>query len=427
MITLISFASCEKSDNTEDSMSTMEETANQDDNDHDLSTVADYKLIYESNGDGTCNVVGIWMSPDSKNATVNIPALSPDGERVISCNISCQPIPRLIPKDVFESEISAKLWEAVESGAITEFDCKKIMAYFTFVDGENTNGDQEFIDKIHAEYPITKDAPFYVFCDDASPREIEVLTNNFSKHTAFFEASSYLESARLSNNGENIYPFCMFDAITKIILENGIQTVESLSNHRKATDIVLPESISRIGGGGFCFCSSLKNINIPSNISAIYGAAFTGCDTLVETENGISYVNNWAIAYDGVTENVIIRANTYGFANGLFSNKSKLKSVEMPDSLKIICEGAFTYCRNLTTVVIGNQVTTIGNCVFMKCENLTRVEIPKSVTSIGASVFSGCSNLTDISYSGSEDEWNAVEKPDQWDFGMADYTITFLG
>ena len=51
----------------------------------------------------------------------------------------------------------------------------------------------------------------------------------------------------------------------------------------------------------------------------------------------------------------------------------------------MIGEGAFMYCKSLTSVTIGNNVTTIG---------------------VGA--FSGCASLETVYYGGSEEQWNAI-------------------
>ena len=58
-----------------------------------------------------------------------------------------------------------------------------------------------------------------------------------------------------------------------------------------------------------------------------------------------------------------------------------------------IGERAFSYCSNLTSVVIGDSVTTIGDCAFFSCENLTSVVIGDSVTTIGEGAFYDCTNL----------------------------------
>ena len=61
-----------------------------------------------------------------------------------------------------------------------------------------------------------------------------------------------------------------------------------------------------------------------------------------------------------------------------------------------ISGGAFTNCTDLTSIIIGNNVTTIGGSAFFGCSSLTSITIPNSVTSIGGYAFEGCNALTSI-------------------------------
>ena len=58
--------------------------------------------------------------------------------------------------------------------------------------------------------------------------------------------------------------------------------------------------------------------------------------------------------------------------------------------------GAFSYCRSLTSVTIGDGVTSIGAGAFADCTGLTSVTIPDGVTSIDILAFRNCSGLTYI-------------------------------
>ena len=76
-----------------------------------------------------------------------------------------------------------------------------------------------------------------------------------------------------------------------------------------------------------------------------------------------------------------------------FSFCSNLTSVVIPDSVTSIGKRAFSFCYNLTSVVIPDSVTSIGDYAFEGCSSLTSVVIPNSVTSIGWGAFSDCSSL----------------------------------
>jgi len=87
-----------------------------------------------------------------------------------------------------------------------------------------------------------------------------------------------------------------------------------------------------------------------------------------------------------------------------FSYCDNLTEVIIPATVTSIGEKAFSYCDNLTEVTISNSVTsisnselTIGSWAFQNCKSLKEVSIGDSVTSIGNNAFEGCSGLTDVS------------------------------
>ena len=52
-----------------------------------------------------------------------------------------------------------------------------------------------------------------------------------------------------------------------------------------------------------------------------------------------------------------------------------------------------------------------GTWGFYECPNLTEVEIPHTVTLIRLpEMIEGCTNLTTIIFTGTEEQWNAIDK-----------------
>ena len=81
----------------------------------------------------------------------------------------------------------------------------------------------------------------------------------------------------------------------------------------------------------------------------------------------------------------------------------------VPSSVTSIGGGAFRNCSSLTSVTIPESVTSIGYGAFSGCSSLTSVTIPESVTYIDWYAFDECSNLKDVYYSGTKEQWGAID------------------
>lgn len=70
-----------------------------------------------------------------------------------------------------------------------------------------------------------------------------------------------------------------------------------------------------------------------------------------------------------------------------------LKNVELPNSLVIIGEFAFSECKRLKTLELPPNVRRIGKGAFQSCSRLQMLRIPDGVTEIEANTFSFCQGL----------------------------------
>jgi len=86
-----------------------------------------------------------------------------------------------------------------------------------------------------------------------------------------------------------------------------------------------------------------------------------------------------------------------------------LTTVNIPDNLVSIGEGAFYTCESLTSIIIPNGVTKIAKNTFFKCYALKTVVVPQSVTVIDFYAFEFCHKLTNVYYGGSATDWAKVD------------------
>ena len=78
---------------------------------------------------------------------------------------------------------------------------------------------------------------------------------------------------------------------------------------------------------------------------------------------------------------------------------SSIVSVDIPDSVVKIDEGAFAGCKKLVNVKLPKNITCLASSLFNRCESLTNIDIPESVTTIGDHTFTNCTSLQSIEIS----------------------------
>ena len=140
------------------------------------------------------------------------------------------------------------------------------------------------------------------------------------------------------------------------------------------TTIVLPESITAIGGHAFRNCYSLTgSLTIPENVTEIGNFAFSMCE---------------------FTGDLVLPNGLTTIQLGAF-NKSKFNgSLIIPTSVIIIGESAFSDCQFTGDLILPEGLTTIENAAFNRCENITgTVVFPSKLTSIGTFGFNKCTGI----------------------------------
>ena len=161
--------------------------------------------------------------------------------------------------------------------------------------------------------------------------------------------------------------------------------------------VVILSSVTKIGDWAFYGCKSLESVVIPSSVTEIGEGAFNGCNIselshpLLTIENGVAIKDNQVLYFT-----------------------SQSSSITIPDGVTKIGKGAFYGSSSLSSVEIPNGVEEIGVATFYCCKSLVSVEIPSSVTEIGEEAFSSCSSLSSVEFGGTVEQWNAVEKGENW-------------
>lgn len=215
------------------------------------------------------------------------------------------------------------------------------------------------------------------------------------------------------------------DYITDIIIPDtmiriGDWTFDNCSN---LSSVTIPDTVNSIGDGAFRWCSSLVSISLPDSITELGDYAFQECTSLENIRLSSSLVTiggscfsediklnsitlpaslyeirPWAFAGSGLEE-IVIPDNVRLISDNLFNNCSLLTSAVIgngakasEDSLSNMFEG----CSSLKSVVIGNNITEIYRTMFKNLTNLESVTIGNGVKTIREGAFQNCSSLESI-------------------------------
>ena len=193
-------------------------------------------------------------------------------------------------------------------------------------------------------------------------------------------------------------------------------------------------------------------------------ASVTVPDTYLDRK--VTAIGDMAFEGTVMMTSVIIPDGVISIGASAFANCQRLAAIDLPDQLTAIGDWAFQNCKLLTEVTIPENVTAIGGHAFKGCVGLSSVTLPEGLKTIGAEAFSeltsltsytgpmkhlnamakdkltsvtlvarefdkiefvtfyGCESLTEITYTGTMEAWQALDKADGWLTSLPEKTLT---
>lgn len=201
-----------------------------------------------------------------------------------------------------------------------------------------------------------------------------------------------------------------FKSVNGVLYSKDGNRLVRFAGGKDITSFAVPDTVTEIYNNAFDGCAYLTDISIPDSVTRIGQYAFANCNNdLRRCENGVFYVDKWAVSgLENATE-FALSSGTAGIADCAFLNCRLLERVSLGDGLKYIGAYAFYGCDLLSAVEIPDSVVLLGSVAFSGCGSLSQIVIGTGINAIADGTFYGCSPTAEVYYRGTEAEWNEIE------------------
>ena len=188
-----------------------------------------------------------------------------------------------------------------------------------------------------------------------------------------------------------------------VIPEDTVEIAEyAFSGVRRLEKIKIGKSLTKIGSNAFTRCLSLKEIEVDAE-----NAAYSSLSGNLYNKDK-SVLIQYAVGKEDISFSVPDTVKIID--EGAFTDAKRLVEVILPPSVREISHYAFFGCKSLAKLHGGKGLSYIGESAFEDCESLIEIKIPKAVEYIEYFAFSGCSSLTILA--------ECEEMPPDWYFGI---------
>lgn len=257
-----------------------------------------------------------------------------------------------------------------------------IASWDTLINTYNLDIQKDYLDtNDDNSYSTSKTSPFYVF------------------HRAYPELEAGVKLVignDITSIGDSAFMGCNLSNLKNIIIPNSVTKIGNLCfyGNTNLNRITIGENVIEIGVRAFFDCENITEIHIPNSVTHIGEAAFSVCKNLTEIHipDSVTNIDNLVFSGDSNLTYAYISKNVIKIPSRLFSNCHNLETVIMSDQITTIKSEAFINNYSLTNITIPNSVTTIESAAFAYCTRLN-VTIPDTITHMPSNTFSGVGHI----------------------------------
>ena len=189
------------------------------------------------------------------------------------------------------------------------------------------------------------------------------------------------------------------------------------------SEIIIPDSVVYLGFGCLNYCESLTEIELPG-VVVIDSRAFANCASLnsITFSDSLRYIGSMAFSRCYLLESVQFPENIEYIGYMAFSSTG-MTSFEHPDNVGNFESCAVSLSTELLSLGIQEGVTELKSRYLYSCRALKEIFLPSTLTALESVALFDLPALEKLYYSGTVDEWAALEKDEKWYVGTPAFKV----
>ena len=180
--------------------------------------------------------------------------------------------------------------------------------------------------------------------------------------------------------------------ITKVVIPSTVTDIDEYAFYgcKKLETVIFLCDLKEIPAYAFYGCTKLTNAQIPASVEYIGSYSFRGTDirSLTISENVVEIGTEAFRDCDALVElNFAKQSVLHTIGQAAFGGCLSLKSVEMPDTVKVLKNSAFVGCSALESVYVSAGLEIMEGYVFSACPMMTTFEMGEGAKMLGDHAF----------------------------------------